>query len=123
MHIIIGDEVATKMKEKYIVLELDKIQTDPNSPTISSYCVIDKPLINEISHIEEYVNLHTKLMENYRKQDWNFCKQAIGFLHGRWNSELNSFYDEIFKRVEYYEKFPPGDDWNDGVYKKQVQNQ
>ena len=119
MHIIFGNETAQELAETYTVLELDQIQLEPTGPVLNSYCVIDKDHVQlqDIGKMESIINLHTKLMENYRKKNWSFCEQAVEHLHGTFNGTLNSFYDEISTRIAKYKEQDPGPDWN-GVYEK-----
>ncbi len=121
MHIIFGQQSAEQAKEKYTVLELDRIRLEPLGPVIDTYCVIENVPIEEIAQLENYQRLHTKLMENYRRKDWNFCEQALEHLHGRWGGVANSFYDEISNRIAKYKEQDPGDDW-DGIYEKPLSN-
>lgn len=119
MHIIFGKETADGLRDKYTVLELDQIQIQDQGPILDSFCVLDTDAIRleEIGILPNLINLHAKLMENYRKRDWNFCEQAIEHLHGRWGGTLNTFYDEISQRIAKYKQQDPGPDWN-GVYEK-----
>ena len=121
MNIIFGDTVAKEMGEKYTVLELDQMRIQQAGPVLNAYCVIEKDQlpVDEISQITNHINLHTKLMENYRKKNWSFCEQALEHLHGKWGGTLNSFYDEISGRIAKYKVEDPGPDWN-GVYEKFV---
>lgn len=119
MNIIFGKQAAEQAQEKYTVLPLDLLQIEPNGPVIDTYCLIEKEQLplEEIGQMENYARLHIKLMENYRKKDWNFCEQALEHLHGRWGGTINSFYDEISRRVDKYKQEDPGPDWN-GIYEK-----
>ena len=119
MHIIFGDETAAEMAQKYTVLPLDQIQLEPNGPVLNSYCVIDREQVQlqDVTKLETTINLHTKLMENYRKKNWNFCEQAMEHLYGTFNGTLNSFYDNISARIAKYKDTDPGPDWN-GIYAK-----
>lgn len=119
MNIIFGREAAEESSDKYTVLELDRIQLEPTGPVIDAYCIVEKEQIPlaEIPQLENITRLHNKLMENYRRRDWNFCQQALDHLHGKWGGELNSFYDEISNRIAKYKEQDPGPDWN-GVYEK-----
>lgn len=119
MHIIFGSQAAQEASEKYTVLPLDQIQIEPQGPVIDTYCIIEKEQLSleEIGQMENFSKLHVKLMENYRKKNWNFCEQAIEHLHGRWSGTVNTFYDEISRRVAKYKEQDPGPDWN-GVYEK-----
>ena len=117
MHIIIGESNVKKLSEKYTLLELDSVKYDPNKPPSSACCVLEDIPVDEIPKIDEFTNLHQKLIENYRKRNWNFCDQAIEHLHGRWGSQLNSFYDEISQRIAKYKEEDPGEDWDYTIHK------
>lgn len=119
MYIIFGNESAQDVEEKYIVLELDTMRLAGNSEAVTAYCVLERDNIplTEISQIPNYVNLHTKLMENYRKRNWDFCEQALEHLRSRWRGEVDSFYIEIGKRIAKYKEQDPGPEW-DGIYEK-----
>ena len=124
MHIIFGDDIAENMAEKYTVLELDRFQTQPQGPVLSAYCVIDKDTIplEELGTIDNMTRLHNKLIENYRKQNWEYCEQALEHLFGRWGKAVDSFYIDITGRVRKYKEDTPGD-FNEGVIKKYAENQ
>lgn len=113
MQIIFGSDNIEKLQEKYMVLELDTVETKPGE-TQTAYAVIEQLNINDIPELEQFKNLHSKLMENYRKKNWNFCEQAIDHLKNRWSGELKSFYDILGKRIKDYQETDPGEDF-DGV--------
>jgi len=119
MHIIFGRALAEEMRSKYTVLELDRIQIEPNGPVLDSYCVLEKDQIplTDIWKIENLERLHSKLLENYCRRDWNFCEQALTHLKGAWGGTVNSFYDELSNRIAKYKQQDPGPTWN-GVYEK-----
>jgi len=121
MHIIFGSDAARQASEKYTVLELDRLRLEPLGPIIDTYCVVENIPLEELPHLENYCNLHTKLMENYRRKDWNFCEQALEHLHGRWGKVMDTFYDEISARVTKYKQQDPGENW-DGVYEKSLKD-
>ena len=109
MHIIFGDQVAG-FKDKYTLLELDTFLQKGQART--AWCVIETIPIDEISRTLEFANLHANLIVEYRKKNWNYCEQAITYLHGRWAGAADSFYDEISKRIKEYQQNDPGPDWN-----------
>jgi len=107
MNIIFGDENINQLEEKYIVLELDTFRVqDKLTPT---YCVIDSANIGNIKTVESNTDLHRNLIKNYKKGDFNFCNQAIGHLRGKFNGELDTFYDEVAKRIS---SFPSDEEWD-----------
>jgi hypothetical protein len=117
MHIIFGSAAAQQASDKYTVLELDRLRLEPLGPIVDTYCIIETVPLEEIPLLDNYCRLHAKLMDNYRRRDWNFCEQALEHLHGRWGGVMNSFYDEISQRIAKYKQQDPGENW-DGVYEK-----
>ena len=117
MHIIFGNEQATAMKEKYVVLELDTFRFGPGGPEATAFAVVENIAIPELPLIENYSKLHTELMINYRKKDWNFCEQAIEQLSSKWNGELDSFYAELNQRISGFKETEPDNSWDHVIEK------
>ena len=116
MNIILGKENADPLKDKYIVLELDTITIGDSEP-ITAFCVLDAPPSLDPNITKSYANLHTSLMENYHRRDWNFCEQAVEQLMGFWHKELDSFYENINTRIQQYKENDPGPDWTGFIAK------
>jgi len=119
MYIIVGEEAAAQVDNKYLIFELDTILYNKNEDPVKSYCVVDNEHVplTDLSRIEEFQKLHAKLIENYHKRNWEFCLDAISHLRGKFRGELDSFYDDIEKRCQVFKQFEPPQDWN-GVYDK-----
>ena len=115
--ILFGQETAKGLSDRYTVLELDDIAVKGKTEPVKIYTVLDPEEIgyDVIPALEQYVNLHSKLRENYKKQDWKFCTDAIAELRGKFAGTLDSYYDIITDRIEDYKNNPPPRDW-DGVY-------
>jgi len=118
MQIIFG-EPPEGLTEKYIVLELDTIQYAEDNDPVTAYCVVsgEHVALEEVSLLKQYAETHRALMNNYRKQNWSFCEQAIDSLRGKFKGEMDSFYDILESRVREYKKESKNDDWN-GVLKQ-----
>jgi len=117
MNIIIDPDQIENYRDKYTVLELDTIRILPENKQVTAYCVVDTIPIMELPLTESKINLHNNLLTNYRKQDWNYCHQALDHLIGSWNKELDSFYEDIRGRINQYMETAPGPDW-DGIVEK-----
>ena len=112
MHIIFGDDQAHALSEKYTVLELDTFKLVPSGVTAKAYAVVEAVPIEDLPKLSFQVDLHSNLIENYRKRDWNFCEQAIENLVGCFGGELDSFYVELTNRINNYKDNDPGDAWD-----------
>jgi hypothetical protein len=110
MHIIFGDAVK-EIPNSFTVLELDTFKMS-NNQTATAYCVVEKIPLAEFAMIEAHKELHANLLQYYRKQQWNYCEQAINALMGKWNGEIDSFYTELLTRIEDLKNNPPEPDWN-----------
>jgi len=117
MHIIIGESNAQQLRNKYTLLELDMIKHDPNKPAHPAYCVLEDIPITELPELDQFSELHQKLVENYRKRNWNYCEQALEHLMGRWGGSVNTFYAELSQRIDKYKEEDPGEDWDYTIHK------
>lgn len=118
MYIVLGDEAA-KFADKYLIFELDTIRVAKDVDPIKSFCVIDSESValTEMMNIDRWQNLHSKLLENYKKRNWSFCEQAIEHLKGKFKGEMDTFYDHLEARINTYKEEDPPKEW-DGVLDK-----
>ena len=112
MNIIFDKSHLEQLQSKYTVLELDTFRIESTDQQRTAYCVVENVPILEMAQIESFKNLHANLMDNYRKQDWNYCEQAVEHLIGKWNGELDSFYADLLERIISYKENSPGSDWD-----------
>lgn len=112
MNIILGKESIEGLDERYIVLPLDKLRVQGSNMPITAYCLVETVPLNEMLELEQFKILHEKLMDNYAKKNWNFCLQAIEHLMGKWNCDLDSFYQELMHRINKYQQQDPGETWD-----------
>jgi hypothetical protein len=110
MHIIFGKAAAESISDKHTVLELDTITIRGSAPIVV-YCVIEHVPLEELPKTESLKELHTALMDNYRKRNWSFCDQALEHLVGSWNGEADTFYQDLNTRIAKYKEEDPGESW------------
>ena len=114
MNIMFEDSINDKVREKYTLLELDTFRFADSKTTSIAYCLVENTPITEMFTIEQFLELHKNLMKNYRLQNWKFCEDALEHLTGKWNGELDTFYNEVNRRIQLYKVNDPGPEW-DGV--------
>ena len=110
MNIIFGS-AADAIAQHYTVLELDTIEVSPEQQ-VKTFCVVEQLPLTEFAQLESNKKIHADLIDQYRKQNWDFCSQAIDSLKGKFNGEVDSFYQELLTRIHVYRANPPGKDWN-----------
>lgn len=119
MNIIFGESI-TQIPDSYTVLELDTLRLAPDNVAVTAYCVIEKIPLQEFPLLDAHKILHNDIMVNYRGQHWEYCEKAITALLGKWNGEVDTFYQELLGRISRYKEAPPAADW-DGTYVKSKQ--
>ena len=108
---IIFKKNLTVIDQKYTVLDLDTFSL-PDGSVHTACCILENIPINELSITENLKELHANLILNYRQRDWNYCKQAIEQLMGKWNGEVDTFYTELSARIAGYVEQEPPKEWN-----------
>jgi hypothetical protein len=111
MNIIFGIESVTPFEERYTVLELDTFVLRPTNEVITAYCLVETIPIQEMPAIESLKDQHRNLMAEYRKRNWRYCEDAIAHLTGKWGGELDSFYIELYQRVQTLKQEDLSEDW------------
>jgi hypothetical protein len=112
MHIIFGDAVKN-IPDSYTVLELDTVRRPPDMIPVTAYCLIEKIPLGEFPLAAHYRELHENLIKYYKQREWAYCKQVITeTLRGKWDGDLDTFYDNLLQRIENYSTNPPPDDWD-----------
>lgn len=122
MNIIIDPDRVEQLRQKHTVLELDTIRLLPENKLITAWAVVGEISIAQLPLMENRKLLHQNLLREYRLKNWNYCDQALEFLQGFWNGELDSFYQDLAQRITQYKQQDPGDAW-DGVIEKHSDKQ
>ena len=117
MHIIFGQENTSALREKYTVLTLDTFRLPGEPEPVTAYCVIEKIPLQEMTQLESWQDLHENLVTEYRIKNWKYCEDALEHLQGRWQGELDTFYQDLAARISQYKVHDPGSEWN-GVIDK-----
>jgi hypothetical protein len=111
MNIILGHENAEQARDKYTVLELDTLIIDGADDPVTAYCLVEQVPIDQIAGLDQFRDLHNNLMINYRKRNWKYCEDAIEHLQGKWGGELDSFYRELYQRIQQHKTETPDPNW------------
>ena len=98
MNIIFGP-VPDEVLQKYTVLELDTF-VDSQKRIATAWCVLETIPLAELLNLSSQLELHSRLLEQYRKRNWEYCQDALNYLQGKWNREVDSFYDIFSERIK-----------------------
>jgi hypothetical protein len=108
-----GDQITEELESKYLVLELDSFHITEKNQTVSAFCVVENIPLHELPQADQFRDLHSQMIKNYRLGNWNFCEDALEHLVGRWNGEVDSFYHDLQGRIITLKNdSPTSQDWD-----------
>lgn len=111
MHIIFGKDNISELKAKYTVLTLDTFRLPGETEPVTAYCIIDKVPLEEMVQLDAWQDLHENLLREYQIKNWKYCEDALEHLRGRWQGELDTFYQDLAARISQYKVQDPGEHW------------
>lgn len=100
MDIIFGRANAEKLREKYTVLDLETVKREGTELEVFVLIPADKISISDLPQLEQWVKLHSDFLNGYHSQQYSFCRDCITYLKGKFGGEVDTFYDEILRRID-----------------------
>jgi hypothetical protein len=119
MNIILGSENIKELSDRFTVLELDSFRVNGNNESTTAYCVLENIGIPDLMNLENLKSLHGNLIKNYKLRNWNFCEQAIDHLMGKWNGQVDTFYQSLIVRISNLKNQTIDDSWDGAIIKEQ----
>jgi hypothetical protein len=98
--IIFGRENAEKLREKYTVLDLETIEKDGHEFEVFCLVPADKIALGDLPNLEEWIKLHNNFLVGYQNKHYDFCRQCVEHLMGKFGGEVDTFYEEILRRID-----------------------
>lgn len=97
MQIVFNRAVADQLKEKYLVLELETIPVD--GQMLEAFCVVPlESIVFELASMNENTRIHEQFVAAIKNNQPDECLSLGVQLKGKFNGELDSFYDIIMER-------------------------
>jgi len=102
MDLIFKKEHAELLQGRYTILELETL-TVPGAPEpVTSWCVVAaEKVIGEIDMLPLNQSMHQDLLTAINEDKTDHAKKLCNELKGKFGGELDSFYEEIEKRIEH----------------------
>lgn len=92
MQVIFDEKLVPRLRERYTVLELDTIMQPGMDEPVRLHAVIDRVGLNDITNLDNLVELHAQMISHYKSGEWDLVPHAVEPLMGHWQQELDSFY-------------------------------
>jgi adenylate cyclase len=112
--IVLGSLTAEQVKDEYFVLPLDCIAVKGKKEGVDIFTVLGR--IDELNIPANDTQMHIAMLDLYRQQKFDtaikFCKDLMG----RFNREMDHYYEAWIERCEEMKNARLPKDW-DGVYR------
>lgn len=122
MNIVFGNTVET-LQSRFMCLELDTFKDPQTKELHTAWCVVNNIPLDEMAIADHLRQAHQDLMRDYRGREWQRCRDAIHGLRGRWNGEVDSFYDILLARINDISDQPLEPDWDGSILGKVADTQ
>jgi hypothetical protein len=99
MQIVWHPEAVKKLSGAHTVLELESFAV--NGEMLQAWCVVplEKIGLDGLASLPALKDLHAKLITAWKSRDYKLCKDIIPHLVGKFGGELDSFYEELVKKI------------------------
>jgi adenylate cyclase len=114
--IVIGSGTEQNAKEKFVTMEIDRIQVKGKTEPETVFTVLGRTERGQDPNVQELRDLTTRMLRYYREQDWTQALETIELCRkAAERFGIGALYDMYAERVEAFHRDPPPPDWN-GVY-------
>jgi hypothetical protein len=99
MQIVWHPDAVKKLSSAHTVLELESFPV--NGEMLHAWCVVppEKIGLDGLSSLPALTDLHAKLIAAWKVRDFKLCEDIIPHLVGKFGGELDSFYEELTKKI------------------------
>jgi hypothetical protein len=70
------------------------------SDPITIYALIERVSIEDMTNLEIQQELHASMINLYKSGEWQLIPMLIDQLRGKWQEELDTFYDEVLSFID-----------------------
>ncbi len=111
--LVVSDETKRLAERGFAFLEIDTVAMGPAPTTL--YAILGNPVNKASPKFRALTVFHDHIFQAIRKQQWQMARELIGQCR-RLSGASQKLYDLHLARIAYYEKHPPGADW-DGAFR------
>lgn len=110
--IVLGPRTNEQVKDEYFTLELDCIAVKGKKEGVKIYTVLPEAR----SGYKTMRQTHDRMLDLYRKQKWVECKKTVRELQGKFDGQMDHYYELWLERIEEMKNARLPKDW-DGVFR------
>jgi adenylate cyclase len=114
--IVIGQETAVAVKDRFALLELDLLAVKGKAEGVRIFTPLGTIDLAASAAFKAVAGRHAAMLMNYRAQDWDAAEADIAGLRGVFDGAMDDYYAIFAERIRVYRADPPGPGW-DGVFR------
>jgi adenylate cyclase len=111
--LIVDEETKRQAERGFAFLEVDTIAA--GEPPTTLYALMGNPMSRASPKFRALSVFHDHIFQAIRKQHWQMARDLIAQCR-RLSGASQTMYDLHLARIAYYEKHPPGENW-DGAFR------
>jgi len=112
--LVVSEETKRQAERGFAFLEIDTIAAG-RSPPVTLYALMGSPVTKASPKFRALTVFHDHIFQAMRKQNWAMARELIAQCR-RLSGVSQKLYDLHLARITYYEKHPPGSEW-DGAFR------
>jgi len=116
--IVLGPITAERVGDEYFTLPLDCIAVKGKKEGVNISTVFYNPPHEQKVFWEHDREVHDLMLEYYRKQEWSKASALVEALKGKFDGQMDQYYDLWQERIEEMKNAGLPEDW-DGVFRAQ----
>ena len=113
--IVVTDDTRKAAERGYAFLEVDFIAAGPRDEPVKLFAILGNPLVRASPKFRALATFHDHIFESVRAQQWNKARELIDQCR-KLSGASQKLYDLHLARIAWFEKNPPGSDW-DGAFR------
>jgi len=112
--LIVAEETKRQAERGFAFLEIDTVAAGP-APPVTLYALMGSPVTRASPKFRALTVFHNHIFQAIRKKNWPMARELIAQCR-RLSGASQKLYDLHLARIAYYEKHPPGPEW-DGAFR------
>ena len=113
--IVVSDETRKSAERGYAFLEVDFTSIGAHDEPVKLYALLGNPLVRASPKFRALATFHDHIFQSMRTQQWEKARGLIEQCR-QLSGASQKMYDLHMARIEYWEKNPPGAEW-DGAFR------
>jgi adenylate cyclase len=110
--LIVSEETKKQAERGFAFLEIDTVAAGPPA---TLYALMGSPVTRASPKFRALTVFHNHIFQAIRKKNWSMARELIAQCR-RLSGASQKLYDLHLARIAYYEKHPPGPEW-DGAFR------